>query len=210
MGINKSGVVNANSFIEPPINVYDNNFYTESDNSIWTRIVHHNNPASYRFSSTDPFMASVYIDTNRWFIASLCDLVDIWELMIIQTQTSGGTVEKYRWIQHVNPMTAVFGDVDAADVTKITSSGYTTPGTSYGGIYKFNSNSFFVCNNGNSGNWWGAIGCWTAYDGGIPGYNQKVVTTGYIDLYLRLKIKTQSNRLSIYNSTISANTIIEL
>ena len=94
-----------------------------------------------------------------------------YEFMIKQKPTSDGTEAKYRWIQTVNPFTAVFGDVDVADVTKITTTGYSTH-SSYGGIYKFNSSAYFVANNGNNGNWWGAIGAWNAHQGGIPGYKR--------------------------------------
>ena len=42
-----------------------------------------------------------------------------------------------------------------------------------------------IANNSN-GNWFGAFGCWTAYSGGIPGYPNNVVTSGYMDLYVRV------------------------
>ena len=186
-------------------NPVESSDHVESDGSVWTRVFHHNNPANNLFASTDSFTTNSNTSTNKQFNVSLCNKTGQFELMLIQKQTSDGTVEKYRWIQNVNPMVASYEDVDATDITKITSTGYTTPGTTYGGIYKCSNNSsqtevraYLLANNGTIGNWWGAIGSWTAYSGGIPGYNGKIITTGYIDLYLRV------DNLYVYNvGTIS-------
>ena len=80
--------------------------------------------------------------------------------MIKQKVTSTSAEAKYRWIQTKNPMTAAYGDVDAADVTKITTTGYTS---TYGGISKNKNggNTFLSANNGKSGNWYGAFGSYT-------------------------------------------------
>lgn len=40
--------------------------------------------------------------------------------------------------------------------------------------------------NASKGNWWGATGCWTAYQGGIPGYPNNVCTTGNIRIFVRI------------------------
>lgn len=212
VSITKEGLVKASGFSEKFINPYDLEYYVEPDNSVWIRIIHHNTPASSRFSSTDTFDSSVYYDTNKWFYASLVNKITngTYEFMIKQKATSDGTEVKYRWIQSKNPFTAAYGDVDAADVTKITTSGYSTSGT-FGGIYKKSSlaNTYFTANDGaSSSNWWGAFGCWAAYQGGIPGWNQTVITTGYLDLYLR--IDNQINNIaSIFDNSIMATEFIE-
>ena len=203
--ITKQGIINASEFFETPNNPYDPTIYTEPDGSYWVRIIHHNNPASAKFASTNTFTTSVYLDANRWFFGSLANTTPngLYELMIKQKTTSDATEKKYRWIQYTSPMGGTFGDVDAADVVKNTSSGYSTH-SSYGGIYKFNYNSYIVANNGSSGSWWGALGCWTAFNSGIPGYGGETITTGYIDLYLRV-----SNTTSIYKENIGATEFIE-
>ncbi len=210
VSFNKTGIITSDIF-EKLRNPFDPTVYYEPDGSAWIRVTHQNNPATNLFSSTDTFITSVYKDDNRWFYLSLCDLVSTWELMVKQMQTSGGTEEKYRWIQSVNPMEAVFADVASENVTKITTSGYTS--STYGGAYKKKSNAYIACNNGNSGNWWGAIGSWSTHQSGIPGYNGKVITSGYLDVYLRINgdIKTyfEIENFSIYKDSITSDTIIE-
>ena len=207
--INKKGSFIATAFSESFINPYDTNFYVEPDGSTWIRLVHHNNPANARFASTNSFSTKVYLDTNRWFYASILSKITngTYELMIKQNQTSGGTAVKYRWIQTVSPLTAVFEDVDAADVTKITTSGYSTH-SSYGGIYILNSNTYFVANNSTKGNWFGALGAWGTWNNGIPGYGGVAITSGYIDLYLRVDNQI-NNRASIFNNSAIAHQLLE-
>jgi hypothetical protein len=207
MSISKQGIITTSDFSEIPTNLYDKTIYTEPDGSTWIRIIHHNNPTSYKFASTNDFNNFVYIDENRWFFASLCDFVanSRWEFMIKQKTTTSATETKWRWIQYKNPYEATFNDTKAANITKNTSSGYSN-NTNYGGVYKSTgSYTFLNCNNGSSGSWWGALGCWTAYQGGIPGYNAEIVSTGYIDLYLRI-----GSTVSIYENGVSANEFIEI
>lgn len=202
--ITKQGIVKASEFSEIPYNPYDPAIYTEPDGSTWVRIIHHVPSGGY-FSSTDSFSTYVYKDANRWFFGSLCNSVTngLYEVMIKQKTTSDATEKKFRWIQYTNPMGGTFGDVDAADVVKNTSSGYST-NASYGGIYMKNSNTYLSANNGTSSSWWGAFGSWTSFQGGIPGYNAEVITTGYFDLYLRVSPST-----SIYEDSIQAREFIE-
>ena len=176
---------------------YDINIYTESDGSKWRRIAHQNNPTSYKFASNNTFSTGVYIDANRWFDVDYCNQLTSFELMIKQKATSSSTEEKYRWIQSYNPMTATFAQVAAANVTKITTAGYST--SSYGGLYPINSNTYLCANNGTQGNWWGAVGSWNAHQGGIPAWNGVIVTTGYVDLYVRV---TDANISNSWSSTI--------
>ena len=107
-------------------------------------------------------------------------------------------------------MTAAYADVAAASITKITTSGYVTPATNFGGLYKANNKSYILCSDGTASDYWCDIGGWTAYQGGIPGYNQKVITTGYIDLYLRIDNLPLLTKASIYNNGLSTNEIIEI
>lgn len=158
---------------------------TEPDGSKWMHIVHHNNPGASRFTSTDTFSRWVYKDNDRFFLGQVLDWTDRWELMIVQKATSSATAAKYRWVQTKNPNKAAFADVAVANVTKVTTEGYSTH-SSYGGIYKYNTYSYYVANNGTSGNWYGALGCWTLWNNGLPGYAGVAVTTGCIDLYIRV------------------------
>lgn len=164
----------------------DHTIYVEPDGSRWLRIFHHNNPVSTLFASTDDFANGFYKDTNRWYrIENICGMVSQWEFMVKQKPTSDGTESKYRWVQTKNPIVATHDDVSPSAVTRITTSGY-TDGT-YGGLYKSaTGRTRLTIANGVANNWWGAMGAWTDYSGGIPGYPQIKVTTGYIDLYIRI------------------------
>lgn len=208
MSFYKTGTINTPNINESLYNIYDRQVYAEADNSAWIRIFHHNNPAENLFSSTDTFTTSVYKNTNLWFNISLCNLTTVWELMIIQARLSTDTAEKFRWIQNVNPMTATYSEVALANITRVTTSGYTTASGNYAGIYKRNFTSFIVCNNGTEGNWFGAIGSWTTWNSGIPGYNGGAITSGYTDLYLRID-NIKLDKASIYNEAITSNNFIE-
>lgn len=185
--IKKNGIIQCNEIIEEtiPSCQYDSQIYTEPDGSKWIHIYHINNPGAGSFASTDTFATGVYKDANRWYDATrVCNQLSKWEFMVKYAFTSGGTEYKERWIQSKNPENAVFGDVDAADITRITTSGYKA-GT-WGGLYKKNASAYWVMNNGNSGNWWGATGGFSVYQSGTPGYGGTVTTTGYNDLYVRI------------------------
>ncbi len=189
---------------------YDNKLYIEPDGSCWVRVFHHNNPAGGAFASGDPFATSVYKDANRWFNFELANHINKWEIMVKQKATASDDEVKYRWVQTVNPMSATFAQVAAANITKVTTSGYTNFST--GGLYKIdNTNTYLCTNNGTNGNWWGAMGTYVIYQGGTPAWSGKLVTTGYIDTFLRidnlenshsLKVKSTKNNLWLANQFI--------
>ena len=196
MSIQKNGIWTSPHF---------SSFTVEPDGSVWLHIFHHNNPAGGLFTSSDTFATGVYIDVDRWYdIEQFCNAVSTWELMTKQRNTTTSDEVKYRWIQTVNPNTAAWADVSpsASGITRITTTGYSTSTVS-GGIYKLNSNTKFVMANSSNGNWFGATGCWTAYQGGIPGYLNTVCTTGYMDLYLRIDNTNLMHAMVKDNKTIA-------
>lgn len=209
--IGKNGVLTSKVFSEIIPNQLYPQFHVEPDGTGWVQVFHHSNPASALFSSTDPFSTYVYLDANRWFYFSLCNLItnNTYEFLVKQAATLGGAETKYRWIQTVNPMTAVYGDVDYADVTHISTSGYTVP-SNYGGLFYRASSAYLLANNGTESSWWGATGSWTAYSGGIPGYGSTVVTTGYYDVYLRIDNQVNTKGTSIFNNAVMSKDFIEL
>lgn len=206
--ITKQGIIQAEQFSEYLISPHDNIIKIESDGSLWTHIFHHNAPASNLFASTDDFTKALYKNENLWFDFSLCNIIDKWEFLVIQSSTAGAAEKKIRWIQQVNPMVAVFGDVDKADITYIIGSEYNT--SNWGGLYKKNSSAYLVANNGNSGNWWGATGCWTAYQGGLPAFFGEICSTGYYDIYLRIDNLTNTKATITNNSTVTENQLYEI
>lgn len=190
--VKKNTQVKCRNFSELPLK-YDDTIYVEPDGSMWVRIVRQNNPTSNKFASTDSFTTSVYKSANTWFYAAFCNYVDKWELMVKQIIQNATSETKYRWVQQYNPMTATYANVARANITYNTSTGYATPATTYGGLYNHGINTKLCANNNSNGNWFGAIGAWGAHAGGIPGWNNTVITTGYEDLYLRIDNVTFSN-----------------
>lgn len=215
MSITKQGIATASYLTEFIASTFDTNTYVEPDGSAWIRIFHHNDPASALFASTDTFTSQVYKDENRWFNVAICNLLsDSWELMVKQALTSGATEYKYRWIQTINPMEGKYSDVVAANITKITTTGYSVV-SGAGGLYKYsNSNTnnytYLVIANSSSGNWFGAMGAWVAHSDGIPGYPNSVVTSGYMDLYLRIDAKANLNLTSIDKNFIKTKSFNEI
>ena len=206
--INNTGIITGHEIYESPFVdtlKYDKTIYTEPDGSKWVRIFHHNNPASTLFSSSSVWRKGVYVNENVWFdIYGNVELAPKYELMVKQKTTSSASEVKYRWIQNVSPLTAVWDDVKPANVTRITTSGY-TDGT-FGGLFISNNNTHMVIANSNSSNWYGATGSWTAYQSGIPGYPSTTITSGYMDIYLRI----YTNAKFMKNTGFAAKHLIEM
>lgn len=88
-------------------------------------------------------------------------------------------------------MVATFAQVAATNTTAITNSrGYTYNAKQWGGLWAKKSSAYLTANNGNEGNWWGAVGSYSIYQGGIPGWGYSghtpITTTGFNDLYVRI------------------------
>jgi hypothetical protein len=88
----------------------------------------------------------------------------------------------------MSPMTATFDSTKSANVTKITTTGYTS--CTFGGLYHVSNNTWLAMNNGTNNNWYGAVGCWSSWNGGITGWASKAssdaITTGSVDIYVRI------------------------
>ncbi len=202
--ITKTGILKCSTFSEfngMSFLKYDPNLYIEPDGSCWIRVFHHNNPGAGSFSSSNDFAHSVYIDENRWFNVELANYLDKWEIMIKGKFTATSDEWKLRWIQQYNPMTATYANVAVANITKITTSGYSSSPAAWGGLYFKNGSTYLCANNGTSGNWWGAVGSYSVYQNGIPGWGPTgtVTTTGFNDVYLRIDNVT-------FTSPIAKNT----
>ena len=165
---------------------YDTNIYEEPDGSSWLRIIHHNNPTtSGYFNKTDTWDTGVYLSEDKWFRINVVDKLSSFEFMVKQKTTASATEAKYRWTQTKNPKEAVYNDVKPGTVTFNTSSGYTN--SSFGGLWQMNTNARLCIANSNAGNWYGAFGSWTVYQTNkLPGFPNTEITTGYMDLYVRI------------------------
>lgn len=200
MEINKNGIVNAKHFSD---------FWVEPDGSVWEQVLFHNNPTNNLFSSSDDFEHGVYKTDEMWFNFNICKSLNKWEFLYIQRSQSNSSPTKYRWIQTKSPFNASWSDVSADKVTRITTTGYTDGG--YGGFFKINSGTYFAIANSYSSNWYGATGCWSAWQGGIPGYPESGVTSGNILVFVRIDNTNMVNAIKSYNTVgeLATNDFIE-
>ncbi len=189
----KSGIVEASDFYENLI-FHDMEFKTLSDGSLWARILHHNNKGgtvlftkdnAINYQSTDLYSRLYALEGYR-------NIDGKFEFMVIQPDLDANKI--YRWKQSSNP------------VTDSTIAGYENITNGQGGLVKCSNSTYCAVSPTNS-NWWCAVGCYTAYQGGIPGFGTNVVT-GTLDLYVRIPT---INKASVYKKQyIASNQIIEV
>ena len=198
ISIDNNGVVNGSEICEFSILdtlKYDPNTYIEPDGSVWVRVFHHNNPVSKLFNSTDDFVNSVYLDEDRWFNFQVCNYVSSYEFMAKVKRTTEDTLKKYRWIQSEPPLSATFALTKTNAITKVTTNGYSEG--LFGGIYHYNSSSYLRANDGTEAHFFGALGCYEAWGGGMPGWESKSkddsIITGFVDVYMRIDNITQTD-----------------
>lgn len=196
LNINKQG-----QFLENNLNEY----HVEPDGSIWEHIFHHNSPSENLFSSTDNFDNGLYKSNDLWFNFQICNQLSSWEILVVQTAERYNNPIKLRWVQNQSPLSTTFANVASRQIVKNTSTGYTN--FSEGGLVRGNksSNTYLTVNDGKSGDWWGATGSFTAYQGGIPGFNHIIVKSGCIDIFIRVddiakNAKFYKNGLQVCNN----------
>lgn len=197
MRVAKNGVITSKNLKE---------YHIEPDGSVWEQCLYHNNPSVNLFSSSDSFATGVYKNDEMWFDFTRCKELSSFEFLYIQQSTKGGAYTKYRWIQTKSPFVATYEDVAPNAVTRITTTGYTDGGR--GGMYHLGGNTYFVITDGSKGDWWGATGCWTAYQGGIPGYPSNVCTTGSIRVFVRIDVPKIKDYKA--NDVLMTNSIVEI
>jgi len=192
----KSGVFKSTNISE-----YSDNLKILSDGSTWIRLMHHNNPASNLFttdncwnnSATNLYSRLGLLKTTAWASSS-----GEYEFLVYEKATSSSSEVVYRWKQTSNP------------ATSSTLSGYQlisgSPPRSCG---LMNKNTYGCFHNG--GTWWCCCGSYTAYQGGIPGFSG-IVTTGYIDFYVRVPDVKMINedKAILHSDNIQSKQIIEI
>ena len=183
-----------------------NEIHVEPDGSRWMHVFHHCPiNGTNLFSSTDDFVNGVYKNKDAWFNFQICNkITNEWEFLHMQklTQRDKNFI-KHRWKQTVNPFNATYADVSpsSGNINRNINEGYVNGG--FGGLYKFtrSSRTFFSIANNSNTTWYGATGSWTAYQGGIPGYPNSVITTGCVDIYIRID-SLNDNTVKFYKTGI--------
>ena len=169
--IGKNGVVGVKNFIE-----YSDNLKLMPDGSVFLKLLRHNNPASKLFTennnwlnTSDPDLYSSLIQLkNVDWMKNLSE----YEFLACEKLTSSASESQVRFKQTSNP------------ATSSTATGYQLiSGNPPRDCGLMNKNTYGAFHNGNS--WWCCCGCYTAYQGGIPGFTG-IVTTGYTELYIRI------------------------
>ncbi len=153
----------------------DNNW--TPDEPVWLRILHHNAPATNLFTQ-----ANCKDNDDENLFSKLKVLFDNdnfrradgnYEFMAKERLEANSAEQVYRWTQTSNPTASTCTGYNLISQTN-------NPGRNFGLSFGPTGNCIFS----NKNAWWCAVGCWTAYQGGIPGFNN-VVKTGYMDLYVR-------------------------
>ena len=212
----KTGVVTARNITEIVPNLhYDKNVYREPDGSLWVKIAMYNDPDTNGiFEQTDDFPHGVYKNASVWYDAEqVIANLSTYEFLVIQQATVGNTVFKHRWVQTINPLTAVYADVtpSSENITRVTTSGY-SDSTTGGGMFLKNSYTRLCIADSASGHYYGAFGTWTLSSDKVPGYpGHTNISTGFLELYAR--IDNQPNNLGfkiLKNSGIYADQFVEM
>ena len=144
---------------------YYHEYYEADDGSIFmTLLDHYNNNASYLFTNSNwnnnhigGLYSRLYLlqDAQAWFLNN-----NAFEFIALQPIEEPGKI--YRWKQTSNPYisTTLSGFTNISNMTESNA------------LKKSSTNTgISAASNG----WWCAVGCYTAYQGGIPGFGGKVV-----------------------------------
>ena len=167
----KDGIVDFNNFIE-----YNINKLMRYDGELWVQILHHNNKSGTKYFTSSN--ASHNDDEDAYsrlgLLEQLRNADGKFEFLALQPDDEPGV--EYRWIQSNNPN----------DTTTVTD--FKNISNMSGGLVKCSGNTLWAISPTTS-NWWNAVGCWTKYNGGIPGFGKKVIT-GSLDVYVKLDKRT--------------------
>lgn len=196
INVNKQGILQSQSFTE---------YHIEPDGSIWELCCAHINPSENIFNSSDTFSTGIIKNKNLYFNFNTCNsLTNNWEFLVKQKNTLTSNLKQRRWVQHYNPLLSetTYDNVSYANIESNTA--YSTD--TKGGIYRGSGNTYLRMNNGSNGNWYGATGCWTVYQSGIPGFFQDIITTGYLLIYVRVDNQDKNNaKFYDLNITLGGN-----
>lgn len=195
MSVNKNGVITSDGFSDHSP-TQDMEIKVLSDGSVWARILHHNNKSGTVLFSLSNVMNIQTTDlySRFYLLENFRDINNGFEFMAIQPELSESTI--YRWKQSNNP----------TNTTSVTD--YVNITNGEGGLVKCSGNTLCARSTSTS-NWWCAVGCWTKYSSGIPGFGGKTVTQS-LDFYVRTDTLPQQSQVKIYKNFITAKDFIEL
>ena len=200
--ISKAGIIKIDNLVE----YSDDKIKILDDGSVFMQILYHNNPKDQLFTQSNCWANNVdglYSGLNI-LKSSIYNQLSKYEFIAYEKLTSSSTETIFRWSQTSNPaLTSTITGKTIISGSVVHNEGLKNNGTNA------------AMHNGNA--WWCACGCWTPYQGGIPGFNG-VITTGYLKLYVRIPESIFNdtisggfdNFLKFYQKTILANQLIEI
>lgn len=195
--IKKTGIVLSNNFIE-----INDKLKVLSDGSVFLQILHHNNPSENLFTEKNAWFYNSDNLYSNLILLKNCPLFNNltnYEFLVYEKTTSSATEHELRWSQTSNP------------ALSSTLSGYTViSGTSTKSWGLMNKGTYGCFHNGAS--WYCCCGSWSAYSGGIPGF-EGIVTTGYLDLYIKIPADNLKGNIDniceFFPKSIKTNQLIE-
>lgn len=195
MSFYKNGIITTNAFSND-FPIMDMELKVLDDNSIWARILHHNNKSgSVLFTASNVMnIQTTDLYSRLYLLENFRTNDNLFEFLVIQPQLSATTY--YRWKQSNNP-TNTTALTDFTNISNMST-----------GLVKCSGNTLMAIST-DTNNWWQATGCYTKYQGGIPGFGNKIVTQS-LDLYVRINDKKNLNKFNIYNKTLIANQFYEM
>lgn len=178
----KTGIVDFDEIIE-----YNINRFKYHDGELWVQILYHNNRGGtvlFPKEKADHYTATD-LYSRLYLIEQLRDSDGKFEFMALQPDSEPGKI--YRWKQTNNPNETTTG------------AGFQNISNMSGALVKCSGCTHWAISN-STGNWWNAVGCYTAYNGGIPGFGSKV-PTGRLEIYVKVDKRSSilKNSISSYN-----------
>lgn len=195
MSISKNGIISTGGFSDHSP-TQDMEVKVLDDGSVWARILHHNNQSgTVLFTSSNVMnIQTTDLYSRLYLLEDFRDVDNLFEFMVIQPEFSESTI--YRWKQSNNP----------TNTTTVT--GYVNVSNAPSGLVKCSGNTLCAHSTSTS-NWWCAVGCYTKFSNGIPGFGGKTVTQS-LDFYVRTDTLPQQQQVKIFQNYITAKDFIEL
>lgn len=193
MSFYKNGRVTTN-YLSNDYPIMDMEIKILEDNSIWARILHHNNRSgTVMFTSSNVMnIQTEDLYSRLYLLENFRDNDNNFEFLVIQPEF-GETY--YRWKQLNNPTTnnVLENYVNISNTTV--------------GLAHTNNNTL-MSKADSASDWWLAVGCYNSYQNGVPGFGNKVVKES-LDFYVRINDIKRLDKFSIYKKNIISTNFYE-
>lgn len=194
--VKKNGDIESSSFIA--LGGMNDLSVMSYDGAYWLKVLRHSNPSDL----TARFSTSNYgnLITNPALYSRLSDIPKCrskegkFEFLVRQKPKETDSTAILRWTQTNDPTTTT----TPSDFVNIENCNSATQG-----IRKNGSSAYLTAYNPNATtNWFGACGAVSSHQGGIPGFNTAVITTGFLELWVRI----DNTNLDLTDLTTTATT----